>query len=135
MIIAHNSKKQGDVGLGRAIAYFSENAYTVSLPLTDSQDYDLIIDKENSLERVQVKTTNTKSEFGIYVANLRICGGNRSSKGSVKLFDKTKCEKVFVLCGNGRMYSIPSKEIHVKTCLSLGEKYQSFEVHFNLSAD
>jgi HJR/Mrr/RecB family endonuclease len=58
-----NTKKQGDVGLGQAIAWFTRNSYTVSLPLTDSQDYDLIVDKDNVLYRVQVKTTSNKNNF------------------------------------------------------------------------
>ena len=37
-----------------AIAYFSTNGYTVSIPLNDIQDDDLIVEKENLLQRVQV---------------------------------------------------------------------------------
>ena len=36
-----NSKKQGDIGLGIAIGWFATQGYTVCVPLTDSQDYDL----------------------------------------------------------------------------------------------
>ena len=39
-----NTKEQGNIGLGCAIQYFSQNLYTVSWPLNDSQDYDLIIE-------------------------------------------------------------------------------------------
>ena len=45
-----NSKKQGDWGLGRAIAYFTLKEYTVSVPLTESQDYDLIVDATDNFE-------------------------------------------------------------------------------------
>lgn len=41
---AINSKKQGDIGMCYAMAYFSKIGYTVSVPITDSQDYDLIVD-------------------------------------------------------------------------------------------
>ena len=51
-----NSKKQGDAGLGQAIAYFTSQGYDVSLPLTDSADWDLIVEMESGLKRVQVKT-------------------------------------------------------------------------------
>lgn len=54
---AINSKKQGDIGMCYAIAYFSKMGYTVNIPITDSQDYDLIIDREGKLLKVQVKTT------------------------------------------------------------------------------
>ena len=62
---AINSKKQGDIGMCYAIAYFSKMGYTVSIPITDSQDYDLIIDN-GTLLKVQVKTTRCKDSRGIY---------------------------------------------------------------------
>ncbi len=50
---AKNSKKQGDIGLGAAIAYFTFKGFTVSIPLTDSQDYDLVVDDGHKLSRIQ----------------------------------------------------------------------------------
>ena len=52
------NKEKGNTGLGIAIAYYSSNGYTVSIPLNDTQDYDLIVDKSNVLKKVQVKTTS-----------------------------------------------------------------------------
>lgn len=39
---AINSKEQGDIGMCYAMAYFSKIGYTVSVPITNSQDYDLL---------------------------------------------------------------------------------------------
>lgn len=44
------NKEKGNSGLGMAIAYFSTNNYTVSIPLNDTQDYDLVIEKNNILK-------------------------------------------------------------------------------------
>ena len=41
-----NSKKQGDAGLGQAIAYFTMLGYDIALPLTDSADWDLIVEMD-----------------------------------------------------------------------------------------
>ena len=41
------NKEKGNSSLGIAIAYFSTNGYTVSIPLNDTQDYDLVVEKEN----------------------------------------------------------------------------------------
>ena len=60
------NKEKGNSGLGMAIAYFSTNGYTVSIPLNDTQDYDLIVEKDNKLERVQVKSTGCIDKGGIY---------------------------------------------------------------------
>ena len=90
-----NTKKQGDMGLGVAICYFTGRGYTVGIPLTDSQDYDLIVDFGNDLKSVQVKTCSYKRR--VYEVNLSIKGGNRTSKGTIKQFDRTKCDYLFVV--------------------------------------
>ena len=41
------NKEKGNSGLGIDIAYFSSHGYIVSIPLNDTQDYDLIVDKNN----------------------------------------------------------------------------------------
>ena len=43
------NKEKGNTGLGIAIAYYSMNGYTVSIPLNDIQDYDLVIEKEDTI--------------------------------------------------------------------------------------
>ena len=45
-MVADTNKQRGNCGLGIAIAYFSTNGYTVSISLNDTQDYDLLIDKD-----------------------------------------------------------------------------------------
>lgn len=37
------NKEKGNSGLGMAIAYFTTNGFVVSIPLNDTQDYDLKI--------------------------------------------------------------------------------------------
>lgn len=122
-----NTKKQGDVGLGQAIAWFTKNSYTVSIPLTDSQDYDLIVDKDSSLFRVQVKTTSFKSEYNVWRVSLSIKGGNRSGIGKIKKFDKTKVDVVFILSSDNECWLFPSQEINSTSSLNLGNKYNSFK--------
>lgn len=39
------NKEKGNSGLTMAIAYFSTSGYTVSIPLNDTQDYDLVAEK------------------------------------------------------------------------------------------
>lgn len=40
-----SNKNIGNSSLGIAIAYFTNKNYTVSIPLNDTQDYDLIVEK------------------------------------------------------------------------------------------
>ena len=41
-----------------AIAYYSKLSYVINIPLTDSQDYDFIIDTGTDLLKVQVYSTD-----------------------------------------------------------------------------
>lgn len=87
-----NSRKQGDVGLGYAIAYFTKIGATVCLPLTDNQKYDLVFEEDNELKKVSIKTTKqlnkTKKKN---VVSLRTCGGNRSRQ-NIDMFDNTSVD-------------------------------------------
>ena len=71
---------QGNVGLGKAIEYFTSHSVPVSLPLNDTQPYDLVADFDGKLQRVQVKTSTLSRYNNSYVVNLRNCGGNRTGK-------------------------------------------------------
>ena len=62
-MIFNTNKEKGNSGLGMAIAYFSTNGYVVSIPLNDTQDYDLIIEKNNVIKTVQVKSTGCKTKY------------------------------------------------------------------------
>lgn len=123
-----NTKKQGDAGVGTAIGYFSKLGYSVSIPLTDSQDYDLVVDIDDKLNRVQVKTTTVKTEYGVFAVGLRVLGGNQSWNKVPKFFDSSKVEYLFVLTEDGDQYFIPTTDIKSKSGINLGKKYEKFKV-------
>ena len=121
-----NTKKQGDIGLGKAIGYFTGLGMTVCIPLTDSQDYDLIVDNGFSLSRVQVKRS-TYIRKGVYVVSLTVKGGNRTSKGTVKPFDKSKVDVVVVSTPES-LYVISVSELTVKSQINLNSSYDKYRV-------
>jgi hypothetical protein len=123
-----NSKKQGDVGLAIAIAWFAQNGYHVAIPLTDSQDYDLVVEVNGKFRSVQVRTTYFKNPQGNYVVNLRVLGGNRSGTGKVKFFDPQKVDYLFVVTDSGEKYLFPSKLLEVRSALTLYAKYALYKV-------
>jgi PD-(D/E)XK endonuclease len=120
-----NSKKQGDFGLGRAISYYCSLGYTVSVPLTDSQNYDLIVEN-GSLQRVQVKTTTHKPK-GRYVVNMRTMGGNQKEYWCKKL-DKSSIEILFILTDENDIYIIPTSEIKAMSSICLGKIYDKYKI-------
>jgi len=114
----------GNAGLSVAIAYFGSNGYTVSVPLNDTQPYDLIVDKDDVLSRVQVKATNNVIYNDVYALSLRtISGTTRKAMRTVK---DTNVDLLFCLCGDGTMYLIPTDEIKNKSVLDLGKRKSKF---------
>ena len=124
-----NTKKQGDAGLGVAIAFFCQQGFTVMVPLTDSQDYDLVVDSENGLQKVQVKTTTEISPSGSYVVDLRLSGGNSKKNSIHKYANEIHYDLLFVLVDNGSRYLIPKIDIaHIRNSIKLGKLYESYQV-------
>ena len=119
---------QGNIGLGKAINYFTSHNYTVALPLNDTQKYDLIVDINNKLQRVSVKTSRYSNEYGSYEVMLKNAGG--TSKGSkIRLFDNTSCDYVFIYTANNDLYLIPSNKIDAKNSIKVGKKYIEYKVY------
>lgn len=121
-----NTNKQGNWGLGAAIAYFTEKGYTVCVPLTDSQEYDLIVDIDNKIYRVQVKSTTYKGKKGSYKISLTTKGGNRSFN-TIKHFNGELVDYIFAITKDGDKYFIPTS-CATKSTISLGKKYEIFKV-------
>lgn len=121
-----NTKKQGDIGLGIAISYFVSSGKTVSIPLTDSQEYDLVVDYDGILKKVQVKTSRFQRN-GEYEVMMKTCGGNQSSS-TMKIFDGTKVDLLFIYTDNGDRYLIPTNSDTPKHSLRLGKKMQVYKI-------
>lgn len=123
------NKEKGNTGLGIAIAYYTANGYVVSIPLNDTQDYDLIVEKDNKLKRIQVKATSCKTKYSIYQVALKSCGGT-SGKTYKTLID-TNIEDIFIFTDELDMYIIPKEIIRNKTTINLCEKYKKYKVNNN----
>ncbi|MEX1165113.1 MAG: group I intron-associated PD-(D/E)XK endonuclease [Nitriliruptor sp.] len=122
-----NPREQGLLGLTDAIAFFGAQGWSISLPLIDSQPYDLIVDDGTRLQRVQVKTTTYRSRDGVFVVSLATRGGNQSFHTS-KDFDPTSCELLYVLTDARTRYLIPAADAGGRTTINLGERYASYRL-------
>ena len=120
------NKEKGNASLGIAIAYFSANGYTVSVPLNDTQDYDLIVDKDNKLEKIQVKSSGCMTKYGKYQVALKSCGGTKGTTYK-KLID-TDIDWLFIVDEQKNMYLIPKRVINNSSTLNLCEKYARYLV-------
>ncbi len=121
------SKDQGNIGVAMAIAYYVKCGYTVSIPLNDSQNYDLVVDMESVLFKIQVKTTKNITSSGSYEVELRNKGGTSGSVyGRVCNSD---IDYVFIVTNAGTMYNIPASALkNNTTSVSLGSRMDEYKV-------
>lgn len=126
---------QGNMGLGKAIEFFTSHGVTVALPLNDTQGYDLIVDISGNLKRVQVKTGRfSKNNDGKYLIGLKTAGGNsyysnKDTNYSIRNFDNTKSDLLFIYTADEKMYLIPTDEITSVSAITVGiEKTKKYEV-------
>lgn len=118
-----NSRKQGDVGLGAAIGWFTSQGFTVCVPLTDSQKFDLVVEFADGLKKVQVKTAYYKRKH--YEVTIQTSGGNKS-RYTHNQFDNSLVDYLFVLTEEDHKYLIPAKDVSAKKILTLCGKYNKY---------
>ena len=115
-----NSSQQGNVGVTQATAYFQWHGCIPSMPPSDAQYYDFLVDVKHKVAKVQVKTTtHRKNSENIYTADLRTC--NRP-------IDLSKIDYLFVLTGDCCMYCIPANKMTSTTSIDLNEEMQQYLV-------
>lgn len=112
-----NTNTKGNIAIGKAIAYFTMNEYTISIPLNDCQWYDLIIEKNNIFQTVQVKYTSYQNDSGTYACKLSTTSGSTGKK-IYNVIEKP-LDLLFIYCENGYQYLIPIKEIPNKEQITL----------------
>ena len=123
-----NSLKQGNAGLGQAIAYFTRNGYGVAIPLTDSEDWDLIVSKDSKLSKIQVKTSNQLPN-NYEAFEISVKGGNNGKSLTCKYIDEQDWDMIFLYhIGTGLRALIPKSSIEVKNFISFGprSKYKEY---------
>lgn len=99
------NQDKGRAGLSYAIAYFGSNGYTVSIPLNDTQWYDLIVEKDNAFSTVQCKATGSYDNS----IQLRSLGGTNGG-----VYDNVlnhPVDYLFCLDKDKYMYLIPVDDI------------------------
>lgn len=97
-----------------AINYFTCQGYTVSIPMNDTQWYDLIIEKDGKFETVQCKATQTENDL----ISFRSTGG---TNGSVydNLLNHSELDYLFCVNKDFNMWLIPVKDIATKNSIRL----------------
>ena len=121
------TKGQGNVGIAAAILYFTKQGCTVSLPLNDAQEYDLVVEIDGKLNKVQVKTTKYTTKHNIYQVSLVSSGG--SKREIYHRVSESACDLLFVVCKNNTQYLIPRDFfVSKRSKINLGKDMEQFLV-------
>lgn len=109
------SRKQiGRIGLTMAINYFTVKGYTISLPINDTQWYDLIIEKDGIFETVQCKATQTIDG----TIDFRSTGGTKGTEYD-NLKNHSELDWLFCVDKDLNMWLFPVKELTNKNRITL----------------
>lgn len=122
-----NTKAQGDIGVAMAIVYYTLRGYPVSIPIGDNTRYDLIVEIDGKLNKVQCKCTRYQ-ENEKYIIALRTSGGNKSGT-SVKKISKEDADLLFAYSFDGSWWEFPPSEFVGKSCITLGPTRQKYKVN------
>jgi len=123
-----NSKERGDLAVGQAISFYISSGFEVCLPIGDKRNYDLVVEKNGELRRIQVKYAGLYNPKGRCYAGLRITGGNQSFHYTKKYGDDD-FDKLFILTEKGEKYEIPWNQVRARNELSIeAKKYKKFRI-------
>lgn len=109
-----NTNLQGNIGEAKAISFFIEQGYNVYLPFGTASTNDMVIEKDNEIKRVSVKTTNSvaKSSSGKIKYIVRIRQGKLNKQIP---FDNKASDILFVyILPEDRIVLFNSNEITAK---------------------
>jgi hypothetical protein len=116
-----NSKRKGSIAVGEAVAYFIAKGMTVLVSISDCDKYDLVIDDNRVLKKIQCKYSSSQEPSGAYIVDLSTYGGYRDKTYHVK-YNEGDFDLLFVYCKNKEKYLIPAKDVIGKSKISVGKK-------------
>ena len=128
-----NRKAIGRIGLSMAINYFTINSYTVSIPINDTQWYDIVVEKDGLFQTVQCKATSGD------VIDFRSTGGTKGIEYD-NLLNHSELDYLFCVNGNLEMWLIPIKDITTTKQITLrteptknGQGFQTYKYRVQIS--
>jgi len=113
--------------------WFMSRGYMASLPL-DQASYDLIVESDGGLMRVQVKSTTQRDRYGRSYVNIYRNGYdsavamNPAGRRKRRAYSACEIDCFFVLNGARDVYIIPLAATAGKTHLTLDRAYAAFKM-------
>jgi hypothetical protein len=120
-------------GLSVAAKWFLDRGYIASIPL-EVAHYDLVVESDNGLKRVQVKTTGQLDKKGRFVASIHRRAYDPTApvnaRGRVRsvCYAPDEVDILFIVTAAGDLYLVPISAVEGLKYLTLSEKYENFRV-------
>jgi hypothetical protein len=119
---------------GDAIRWFLDRGYHPSLPI-DVARYDLIVESDNDLKKVQIKTTTVKSPGGRWIVDVthrlydkHASASNASGKRRTVPYKPKDVDFFFIVTGDRSHYIIPTVSTGGVTRITLDVKFAKYKV-------
>ncbi|MBU0494742.1 MAG: hypothetical protein KKA73_15270 [Chloroflexi bacterium] len=115
-----DNKQKGNLAVASAIKHFVSAGYTISIPLSDTAKYDLVIERGGAFQAVQCKYAGYEGNQGVFSVPLYVSGGNRSAGNRRTNYKPGDFDLLYVLCANSQAYAIPFDEIAGQITVNVG---------------
>lgn len=119
--------------LGSAIEWFMSRGYVASIPLAQTP-YDLIVESDSGLQKIQVKSTNHKDKCGRWIADIfkRLYDASRSVNAAGKrrraAYRVDEVDHFFIITGDDSVYVIPLAATDGKQSITLDRSYAAYKI-------
>lgn len=107
-------QRKGDIGVTQAIATFTKHGFNVAVPISESTKYDLVVECNGKLYRVQTKYNSSRS------VDLRSVHANTKRTIMVK-YASGDFDWLYVLQG-GKEYLV-TKDLGGRTGITMNDEY------------
>jgi hypothetical protein len=119
--------------IGRAVEWFLLRDYLVSIPVTPAR-YDLIVESDRGLKRVQIKSTTVQAPSGGWSVGIDrkpydpALTSNAMGKRKSTPYTSEEIDLFFILTGDSTVYILPVGVVQGQKNLILGQKYTKYVV-------
>jgi len=125
---ATSTKKQGGIGEARAIYEYTNLGYSVWIPVSDNNKFDLIIEKDGVCLRVQVKTSSCLEHNANPNSYSVTIDSRTGARGHYRPREDGDYDILFAMVKDGRCWSIPVEALgETRTKITVGNtKYNEY---------
>lgn len=130
----HHTKDKGDLGVLKAQADLHQQGYQILIPLTEHAPFDIVIHKDNTFKRVQVKYKSLSCN-GTLEVHFRTCWADKNGT-HMRAVDKDAVDLYCIYCPEtDECYYIDPKDFRRSASLRVERSKNNQSRFVKLAAD